>query len=187
MRIAFFDSPLPIIFLLFTLAWNTGFSQSENAIPLNSITPETLQGIRINGLPFLELMASKGDEGEIAALCQCDYSVMKSEDPDFPWAAYTLFEEEDRFSVSFGENQQGGIEITSLELLGSKASITLKKVTLTRGSPIEKLGPLNSRPQYNDGPLHFALFPGGNGDTFFHIDFEPNSGEIKNIGYIAPF
>ena len=159
-------------------------AQSEDAFLLNTLAQES---IAINGISFQELAESQGDEGVIAALCQCPYTVLKSEDPDFPWAAYTLFEGDLRFSLSFGGDGTGDMAISNMELLGPKAAVTLNGVTLSRGDRMDKLGRVESQRQYGGGSLHFALFTAGATDSFFHIDFEPESGEIQKIGYLVPF
>ena len=146
-----------------------------------------LASVEINGVSLQKLQKSGGDEGAIASLCQCSYTVLKSEDPQIPWMAYTLFEGEYRLSLSFGELENGSLGITHLDLLGSKAHVTLKGVRLSLGDPVEKLGAVKSHRQYNGGNLDFALFSGISPNTFFHIDFEPESGEIRKIGYMAPF
>ncbi len=158
-----------------------------DAFPLNRMDPGMLAAIEVNGVSFNQLQESEGDEGEIAALCKCAYTVLKSEDPGMPWVAYTLFEGDYRLSLSFGEVDNGRLGITHLDLLGAKANVRLKGVTLSRGDTVSKLGSFKSHRQYNGGSLHFALFSGVSSDTFFHIDFEPESGEIRKIGYIAPF
>jgi hypothetical protein len=163
------------------------FSQSGDAFPLNKLNPGSLQAIQINGIPFEQLRQSQGDEGGIASLCKCPYTVLKSEDPDLPWAAYTLFEGDYRFSISFSGDGNGVMEISNMELLGAKATVTLNGVTLSRGDYMEKLGPVQSQRQFGGGPLHFALFAASPSDSFFHIDFEPESGEIQKIGYLVPF
>lgn len=179
---------MPYLALLLSVAvFGQVFSQSGEAFPINTLTPESLEAIEINGIPFQQLHGSQGDEGIIASLCQCPYTVLKSEDPDLPWAAYTLFEGDRRFSVSFAENGNGAMEISNMELLGKKATVTLNGVTLSRGDYVEKLGAVQSQRQYGGGPLHFALFAPGTSDSFFHIDFEPESGEIQKIGYLVPF
>ena len=160
-------------------------AQNGEVFPLNTLDPEMLSAIEINGVSFRELSESQGDEGAIAALCQCPYSVLKSEDPELPWAAYTLFGEERRLSVSFGGD--GSMAITHLELLGASASITLNGVTISQGDLVEKLGPILSQRQRGGGPLHFALFSAGPTDAFFQLQFEPESGEIRKIGYLVPF
>jgi hypothetical protein len=158
-----------------------------DAFPLNQLDADMLASIEVNGVSFSQLQESEGDEGEIAALCECSYTVLKSEDTEMPWVAYTLFEGEYRLALSFGELENGRLGITHLDLLGVKANVTLKGVTLARGDTIAKLGSYKSHRQYNGGSLHFALFPGISAHTFFHIDFEPESGIIREIGYIAPF
>lgn len=163
------------------------FSQSPDAFPLNTLKPESMDAIEINGIPFQQLHQSQGDEGIIASLCQCPYTVLKSEDPDLPWAAYTLFEGDQRFSLSFAGDGNGAMEISNMELLGAMATVTLNGVTLSRGDYMEKLGPVQSQRHYGGGPLHFALFAASPSDSFFHIDFEPESGEIQKIGYLVPF
>ena len=164
------------------LFWGLGqaVAQSGGAFPLNTLDQESIE---INGISFMDLSGSQGDEGVIASLCQCPYTVLKSEDPDFPWAAYTLFEGDRRFSVSFGGDGTGVMDISHLELLGSEATVTLKGVTLSRGDRMDKLGSVQSQ---SGGSLHFALFTAGS-DSFFHVDFEPESGEIRKIGYLVPF
>lgn len=154
---------------------------------MNTLEQESLQAIEVNGIPFQALQESQGDEGVIASLCQCPYTVLKSEDPDLPWASYTLFEGDYRFSVSFGGNARGALEISNMEFLGSKATVTLNGVTLSRGDRMEKLGSVRSQRHYGGGSLHFALFATSFPDSFFHIDFEPGSGEIQKIGYLVPF
>jgi hypothetical protein len=174
--------------LLFILIFTRSYTQEYgNAFPLNTLEPEALASIKINGVLFHQLAKSEGDEGEIAALCDCRYTMLKSEDPGLPWIAYTLFEGEHRFALSFGAQDNGRLGITHLDLIGARATVTLKGVTLSRGDTVKKLGALKSRKQYNGGALHFALFAADAGDTFFHIDFEPMSGEIQKIGYIVPF
>lgn len=164
-----------------------GYSQSADAFPLNSLQPEAVKAIEVNGVSFSDLQQSEGDEGLVASLCDCSYTVLKSEDPDLPWVAYTLFGEEEKLSVSFSSLDNGRLGITHLDLLGPKATLTLKGVTLSKGESMAKLGSVRSHRQYNNGALHFALFPTGVPDTFFHFDFEPVSGKIEHIGYIAPF
>ena len=175
----------------FILSVSTVFSSfaqtGGDSFPLNALSPEVLASVEINGVSFQELQKSGGDEGAIAALCQCRYSVLKSEDPEIPWVAYTLFDGEYRFSLSFGELENGSLGITHLDLLGNKAHVTLKGVRLSVGDTVEKLGVVKSHRQYNGGSLDFALFSGISANTFFHIAFEPESGEILKIGYIAPF
>ncbi|MEJ2584767.1 MAG: hypothetical protein P8Z38_06910 [Robiginitalea sp.] len=173
--------------LLFFMVLGQGFAQSESAIPLNALNAKALQSIEINGISFGKLSRSQGDEGVIASLCQCPYTVLKSEDPDFPWAAYTLFEGENRFSVSFGGDGTSAMAISNMELLGTEATVTLRGVTLSRGDRMDKLGLVQSQRQFGGGSLHFALFSAGARDSFFHIDFEPDSGEIQKIGYMVPF
>ena len=172
-------------FIALLLFWVLGqaVAQSGDAFPLN--TPDH-ESIEINGISFMDLSGSQGDEGVIASLCQCPYTVLKSEDPDFPWAAYTLFEGDRRFSVSFGGDGTGAMDISHLELLGSEATVRLKGVTLSRGDRMDKLGSVQSQRQNDGGSLHFALFTAGT-DSFFHVDFEPKSGEIRKIGYLVPF
>ena len=70
--------------LLFLAVLGQAYAQSEDAFPFN--TPKQ-ESIEINRISFQELAGSQGDEGVIASLCQCPYTVLKSEDPDFPWAA----------------------------------------------------------------------------------------------------
>lgn len=163
------------------------FAQSGDAFPLNALTPESMEAIEVNGIPFQQLRESQGDEGAIASLCQCPYTVLKSEDPDLPWAAYTLFDGDHRFSLSFSGDGNGAMEISNMELLGAKASVTLKGVTLSRGDYMDELGPVQSQRQYGGGSRHFALFTSGTPDSFFHVDFEPETGEIMKIGYLVPF
>lgn len=182
-----FPAALTALFLLGLGCFSHVSAQGGDAFPLNPLNAEAVKAIRINGLSLMELQESEGDEGIIAALCDCPYTVLKSEDPDLPWAAYTLYDGEYRLSVSFSPLQGGTLGITHMDLLGSRASVTLDGVTLAKGDTMDKLGTVRSRRQHNDGRLHFALFPGGAPDTFFHIDFEPGSGEIRKIGYIAPF
>ena len=170
--------------LLFTALLGDAYAQSEDAIPINTLKEGPIE---VNGIPFQELAGSQGDEGVIAALCQCAYTVLKSEDPDFPWAAYTLFEGDLRFSMSFGGDGTGAMGINNMILLGSRAAITLNGVTLSQGDRMGKLGAVQSQRQYGGGSLHFALFPAGTPDSFFHIDFEPESGKIQKIGYLVPF
>jgi len=168
------------------LFWGLGqaVAQSADAFPLNALHQESVQ---INGISFMALSGSQGDEGVIASLCQCPYTVLKSEDPDFPWAAYTLFEGDRRFSVSFGGDGTGVMDISSLEMLGPRSTVTLSGVTLSRGDRMDKLGSVQSQRHYGGGGLHIALFATGHSDSLFHIDFEPESGEIRNIGYLVPF
>ena len=173
-----------LIVVLSLVIIGQAYSQSGDAFPLNTLNQESIE---INGISFHELAGSQGDEGVIAALCQCPYTVLKSEDPDFPWAAYTLFEGDRKFSLSYGGDGTGAMEISNLELLGSEAVVTLNGVTLSRGDRMEKLGAVQSQKQYGGGSLHFALFTAGTSDSFFHIDFEPESGEIQKIGYLVPF
>lgn len=170
--------------LLFLAVLGQAYAQSEDAFPFN--TPKQ-ESIEINRISFQELAGSQGDEGVIASLCQCPYTVLKSEDPDFPWAAYTLFEGDRRFSVSFGGDGTGAMGISNMELLGSEVAVTINGVTLSRGDRVEKLGSVKSQEQYGGGSLHFALFTVGVSESFFHIDFEPKSGEIQKIGYLVPF
>lgn len=171
--------------MLFLAALGYSRAQDGEVFPLNTLDPEMQQAIEINGVSFRELSESQGDEGAIAALCKCPYSVLKSEDPDLPWAAYTLFEGERRFSVSFGGD--GSMGITHLELLGASASVTLNGVTLSQGDPVHKLGQIRSQRPRGGGPLHVALFSAGPTDAFFQLQFEPESGEIQRIGYVVPF
>ena len=79
------------------------------------------------------------------------------------------------------------MDISSLELLGPRSTVTLKGVTLSRGDRMDKLGAVKSQRHYGGGGLHFALFTAWASDTFFRIDFEPESGEIRKIGYLIPF
>ena len=175
-------------FVLSVSAVFSSFAQAGgDSFPLNALSAQMLASVEINGVSFQELQQSGGDEGAIAALCQCPYSVLKSEDPEIPWVAYTLFEGEYRLSLSFGQLENGSLGITHLDLLGSEAHVTLQGVRLSVGDPVEKLGAVKSHRQYNGGSLDFALFSGISPNTFFHIDFEPESGEIRKIGYIAPF
>jgi hypothetical protein len=184
---SFPGSLFPSVLLLLSGFMTLGYSQSGDAFPLNSLNPEVVKAIEINGVSFRDLQQSEGDEGLVASLCACPYTVLKSEDPDLPWVAYTLFEGEQRLSLSFSSLDDGRLGITHLDLLGPEATVTLKGVTLSKGDSMAKLGSVKSHRQYNDGALHFALFPAGVPDTFFHIDFEPVSGKIEHIGYIAPF
>lgn len=177
---------LPRLFkaLLLFLVLGQAVAQSGDAFPLNTLNQESIE---INGISFVALSGSQGDEGIIASLCQCPYTVLKSEDPDFPWAAYTLFEGDRRFSVSFGGDGTGVMGMSNLELLGPEATVSLKGVTLSRGDRMDKLGSVQSQRYSGGGSLHFALFTAGSSDSFFHIDFEPESGEIRKIGYLVPF
>ena len=159
-------------------------AQLGGALPLNRLRQGSIE---VNGIPFEDLAASQGDEGVIASLCQCSYTVLKSEDPDLPWAAYTLFEGNRKVSISFGGDGSATMGISNLELLGSEAAVTLNGVTLSRGDHITELGAVQSQKQYGGGSLHFALFTANLSDSFFHIDFEPESGEIRKIGYLVPF
>ncbi len=169
-----------LLLLLAAQAW----AQSGKALPLNRLP---WGSIEVNGISFSELSESQGDEGVIAALCQCPYTVLKSEDPDFPWAAYTLFEGERRFSVSFGGDGTDAMQISNLELLGAETTVGLNGVTLSPGDRMAKLGQVQSQRHFGGGSLHFALFSSGVSDAFFHVDFEPGTGEIQKIGYLVPF
>jgi hypothetical protein len=173
-----------LVLFLFLAAPGRATGQTGGTLPLNTLRQGSIE---VNGIPFKDLADSQGDEGVIASLCQCSYTVLKSEDPDLPWAAYTLFEGDRRVSVSFGGDGSAAMGISNLELLGSDAAVTLNGVTLSRGDRINELGAVQSQKQYSGGSLHFALFTAGLSDSFFHIDFEPESGEIQKIGYLVPF
>lgn len=172
-----------ILALLLLLTDQAG-AQSGGALPLNRLP---WGSIEVNGISFSELFESQGDEGVIASLCQCPYTVLKSDDPDFPWAAYTLFEGERRFSISFGGDGTDTMHISNLELLGAEATVGLNGVTLSAGDRMAMLGQVKSQRHFGGGRLHFALFSSGTSDAFFHVDFEPGTGEIRKIGYLVPF
>ena len=186
LRSIFLKSQVPFLalFLFFLAPTGQATAQSGGVLPLNTLRQGSIE---VNGIPFKDLVGSRGDEGVIASLCQCSYTVLKSEDPDLPWAAYTLFEGDRKVSVSFGGDGSEAMGVSNLELLGSKAAVTLNGVTLSRGDRITELGAVQSQKQYGGGSLHFALFTAGLSDSFFHIDFEPESGEIRKIGYLVPF
>lgn len=175
------------ILLMLSAFFSLACAQGGDAFPFNRLHPEEVDAIEVNGVSLSDLHGSEGDEGVIAALCECPYTVLKSEDPDLPWAAYTLFDGEYRLSISFSPLESGSMGIAHLDLLGSRATLTLNGVILSKGDTMDKLGTVKSRRQFSGGLLHFALFPGGAPDTFLHIGFEPETREIRKIGYIAPF
>jgi len=154
----------------------TSVAQCQTA---NIITPREFDNIEINGVKFIDIKNTLGEQNAVGSLFGAAIKIEKDDDPIYGGAILSIDFYYDGFDFSFYEK-----ELSSFDITNNKSNITIQGVTVTIGDNISDLGRNVIFNNDNDGSKSI-LYQYCNGcNDYIYIDFDQVTKKITEIGYI---